>query len=269
MAGRSDLNQLIRSYKSIGTEGHDIRAYKSLLEYARENTDRVKLHAGFLPRPFARNFLRAQFGFERTLAMAKARRYIPEDERCDGTDAHYNYFESMLTNRNMHTIPFPSKQFRNLFPVQLIKDSAMSNKIHKLLAGEAKGPDHSILVVCGVGHMAYTFGVPERLWKHNPEYKKETYLIHTKEEKSDRRFLMKHKPDYKHDLNWLYGGKDVADLVYVTNKLITAYDTEDEVPFDPKTELPKPLSCSVPHSASNSDGEDQDVVFEDKNENDY
>ena len=77
-----------------------------MFEYARENSDRVKLWAGFLPRPFARNFLKV--GKERTLAMAKARRYIAEDETCDSTEPHYNYFESMLTGRNMHTMPFPS-----------------------------------------------------------------------------------------------------------------------------------------------------------------
>jgi uncharacterized iron-regulated protein len=254
MSGRSDLKQLYKSYQAIGTEGHDILAYKSLLEYARENSDRVKLHAGFLPRPFARNFLKC--GKERTLAMAKARRYIAEDEKCESSEPHYNYFESMLTGRNMHTMPFPSSQFRNLFPVQLIKDCSMSLKIHKLLTTVAKGPEHKILVVCGVGHMAYNFGVPERLWKYDPEYKHQTYLIHTKEEKAEERFLMRYKPDYKHDLNWLYGGKDVADLVFVTNKLLTAYDSDDEKEFDPKTELSKPLSKETPGFHSNSDSEE-------------
>jgi hypothetical protein len=107
--------------------------------------------------------------------------------------------------------------------------------------------------------MAYGFGVPERLWKYNPAYKNQSYLIHTKEEKAEERFLMKYKPDYKHDLNWLYGGKDVADLIFVTHKLLTAYDTDSEKEFDVTKDLDNPLSKETPHSTSNSDSEGEKI----------
>ena len=48
------FEQMLEGYAGIGTEGHDLKAYKGLLEHARENKDLVKLHAGFIPRTFAR-----------------------------------------------------------------------------------------------------------------------------------------------------------------------------------------------------------------------
>ena len=52
------FEQMLEGYTSIGTEGHDLQAYKSLLEHARENKNLVKLHAGFIPRTFARQLMK-------------------------------------------------------------------------------------------------------------------------------------------------------------------------------------------------------------------
>ena len=52
------FEQMLEGYAGIGTEGHDLKAYKGLLEHARENKDLVKLHAGFIPRTFARQLMK-------------------------------------------------------------------------------------------------------------------------------------------------------------------------------------------------------------------
>ena len=36
-----------------------------------------------------------------------------------------------------------------------------------------------VLVVCGVGHMAYGCGVPERVWKEK-NVKEETFMLYTR-----------------------------------------------------------------------------------------
>jgi uncharacterized iron-regulated protein len=54
LEARTDFNGLLDAYNEIGTEGHDISVYKNLLEYAQSKGEKVKLHAGFLPKPFSR-----------------------------------------------------------------------------------------------------------------------------------------------------------------------------------------------------------------------
>jgi uncharacterized iron-regulated protein len=54
-AGKLSFKQLLSAYMFIGAEGYDadVMQYRSLLEYSRNNHERVKLHAGFLPWPYA------------------------------------------------------------------------------------------------------------------------------------------------------------------------------------------------------------------------
>ena len=52
------LEQLRDAYNEIGTEGHDVIAYGPLLDFARENADRVKLHGGFIPRTYAKKLVK-------------------------------------------------------------------------------------------------------------------------------------------------------------------------------------------------------------------
>jgi uncharacterized iron-regulated protein len=52
-AGKITLKELIRTYIEIGTEWHDLIAYKRLLKHAKANPDKIKLHAGMMPWPVA------------------------------------------------------------------------------------------------------------------------------------------------------------------------------------------------------------------------
>ena len=56
--GSLDMDQLELKYNEIGTEGHNIRAYQDLFDHARDNKEQVKLHAGFIPRTFARTLMK-------------------------------------------------------------------------------------------------------------------------------------------------------------------------------------------------------------------
>ena len=53
-----------------GYEGHDIQAYRVLLQLARDHPGRVNLHAGFIPRHYARMVMRE--GAEPALAAASS-----------------------------------------------------------------------------------------------------------------------------------------------------------------------------------------------------
>lgn len=154
-------------------EGHAISDYAALLGLARDSS-RIRLHAGFIPRSFARQVMRESLGA--ALDSAKAAGYIRSDETCAASEAHYGFFESLLTGRNPHDpMTPPSDRFRAMFPAQVLKDAAMAHRVSQLVTASAAGaspghhPSDQFLVVCGVGHSGYSHGVPERIFAAHPE----------------------------------------------------------------------------------------------------
>lgn len=92
---------MLEGYAQIGTEGHDLIPYRSLLEHAKENKDMVKLHAGFIPRTYARTLMKE--GEEATIKLAIEKNYIPSDlTSFEGSELHYSMFESMISGRDMY-----------------------------------------------------------------------------------------------------------------------------------------------------------------------
>lgn len=132
-AGTISFEDMLAKYAAIGTENHDIQAYRSLLEHAKENKDKIKLHAGFIPRTFARIVMRE--GEEAAIKAVEGKNYLPPGcTTFEGTEMHYNMFESMISRRSMYDENLkPADQFRKLFKAQLIKDVAMAHKVNTLL----------------------------------------------------------------------------------------------------------------------------------------
>ena len=61
--------------------------------------------------------------------------YIQKDTQSfEGTDFHYNMFESMISGRDMHDSNLkPNDNYKKIFKAQLIKDYAMAHCLNKLL----------------------------------------------------------------------------------------------------------------------------------------
>ena len=195
-------DELLKAYNQIGTEQHDLIPYIPLLQSAKSNVNQnVVLYGGFIPRTFAREFhIITKNEIQNNKAPSnnnkkkndndpselmtssqyiqkmKRLNYITPSETLSGTDEHYNYFESLFTQRNIHlqtsdgSNDKPKPQFRTLFPAQILKDASMAWKVHTLLKANYNYTDpslHSVndkfFVICGVGHMLYSHGVPERV----------------------------------------------------------------------------------------------------------
>jgi hypothetical protein len=109
--GDLNFDQLLEGYRIIGTENHDLEPYRDLLEYARDHRDQIQLHAGFLPRTYARLLMRE--GAE--AAIQAASQWLPSQTMLIGTDFHYNVFESLLTGRRVHETKKPDDRFRGIF----------------------------------------------------------------------------------------------------------------------------------------------------------
>lgn len=70
--------------------------YRELFEDAKSMG--VKLHAGFIPRKFARMLVKEGEG----PVIAAAGAYLPLFLNLEGTEFHYNVFESLLSNRSLY-----------------------------------------------------------------------------------------------------------------------------------------------------------------------
>jgi len=169
MNGMIDFDALVALYAEDGTESHDLEQYRALLQTAREQTETVQLVAGFLPRPLAQAVLGD--GLTHALETAKREGYLREDETGDATEAHYSFFESLVTGRPLHGSgdgaepQQPSNLARRLFPAQVLKSAAMAHHVATLTQ---KLPKAGIMIVCGSSHMMYGHGVPERLQRAVP-----------------------------------------------------------------------------------------------------
>lgn len=66
------FDDLVREYEQIGTEGHSLDAYRPMLEFAKASSpDRVQLHGGFIPRPFASRLTKVQSSDEHQKLFAE------------------------------------------------------------------------------------------------------------------------------------------------------------------------------------------------------
>lgn len=247
MRGRISLAGLIEAYAQ-GEEGHDVKAYAPLLRLARRYSRiangevdapsagavaaevdayggsrtqqhapggvEVKLVGGFLPRALARRVVAD--GLESALDEAVASGYLRPDEDCSGSEAHYNAFEALCTGRNMHDPSVaPTGLARRLFPAQVIKACSMAHTVAKLVdeADAAAASPSKILVLCGASHMAYNFGVPERIFAAHPRLQSRSLRIYVREGDADLAILEEEGPA---GLRSTFGkDADPADVVFV------------------------------------------------------
>ena len=59
------------------------------------------------------------------------------------------------------------KKYREVFPSELLSCASMAHKVNNLI--EQADPNDKFLVVCDNSHMSFGNGVPERIWKKNPD----------------------------------------------------------------------------------------------------
>jgi len=188
-----DFEQLVDKYHLTGEEGHNLEPYRELLEDAKRQG--VHLHAGFLPRKYARMLMRDG----EKPALEAASEWLPEDVNLDGSDFHYNVFESLLSGRSIYgnhspdenedeAADEPSDQFRKIFKAQVLKDEAMAHRVTGLIQKNENGTevhDEKFLVIAGNGHLLHYCGVPERVLRENPEMAADTCLVISENTTSD------------------------------------------------------------------------------------
>lgn len=229
-SGAISISELVEEYKNIGTEGFDLDPYKSALESSKKYPN-IEFYGGFIPRTFARLLMKE--GKDTAIDEARKAGFISPEERLDGTDQHYNYFESLLTGRNIQNDPLgtlASDRFRKMFPAQIIKDASMAWFVKNLKSLDLSGDD-KILIVCGIGHMLYSHGVPERMFSNG--IRKDELLRIACLPTSDRHIFQRN--DYHEHVMLLlknaYGGPEsnAADFCFLYTEDSISDENEDEI----------------------------------------
>ncbi len=198
--------------------------------------------------------------------------YISPNETLLGTDEHYNYFESLFTQRNIHsqisynnsgsqtttTASKPKPQFRTLFPAQIIKDASMAWKVHSLLReanyNPSKKNNDKYFVISGVGHMLYSHGVPERILSLQRDFTSESCDRHHLQKEDMLRIACLPVPEgsnhngHGDDIEKIssvihdaYGNADAADFCFVYED-IDEFDNEEDFEIKPTTATPTALT---------------------------
>jgi len=169
-----ELSELQKEYNETGEEGFSMEKYSSILEYARTQSEKVKLVASFVPRRFAKDLVNEGEDFAHNKLSEideKLGNYVKLNYQ-QGSENHYNLFESLISGRSLNQHNFkdsesiniepPSDRYRQIFPAQVFKDSVMAGVVAKHLQ-ESKSIEDKFFIICGSGHLEYGFGVPERL----------------------------------------------------------------------------------------------------------
>ena len=190
------FEQLVDSYKDIGTEGHDLMPYSELLQFCRDTTTNgtthqgyceVMLHGGFIPRNHASRLNKEcpdddskRLFFEE---MSNKHGYLPKkvdamfnalfepssDVKLNGSKEHKLLIQSLMSGTDLYS-PVDDvneeteeeiseeKPFDRLYQAQLLKDHAMGYKIANVMLDQP--PSDRYLVIAGFGHLKHYMGVP-------------------------------------------------------------------------------------------------------------
>jgi len=220
-----NLFGLKKAYRNIGTEGHALEPYFPVLEAARlDPLKRFHILGGFIPRTYARLLMKE--GIDTAVDAARKSGFISPNETLQGTDAHYNFFEGLLTGRNIHdqnAAEYITDRFRSkMFPAQILKDASMAYTVRNILDREDINGDDKILVVCGVGHMLYSHGVPERIFDRNSLKQNKTLRVaclpaEIISSEAGEDFNLMSDGDIAEILKSEYGGseEDAADVCFI------------------------------------------------------
>jgi len=204
------FEEMVDRYKQIGTEGHDLKPYKALMEQAKQRPSSVKLHAGFISRTYAKQLVKES----ESAALKSAAPWLrPNTTQLEGSDFHYNLFESMISGRNIHDGKPPKSKFQTIFKAQLLKEEAMAHKVNQLIR-ESDNENDKFLVIAGNGHLSHYQGVPERVFSEHPELINQSCLVTSHQWEGE--FLGGSSPqNLLNDLEAGPPGANPADFLYV------------------------------------------------------
>ncbi|MEL6261210.1 MAG: ChaN family lipoprotein [Cyanobacteria bacterium J06626_6] len=158
LAGTITEAELISQSEYETRWGWDWEFYAPIIRYAKAN--QIPLVALNTPaeitRKVAREGLKSLSGDDL--------RYIPPVAEIDTTDEAYRASVSAVFSA--HGGAGHSMNFENFFAAQVLWDETMAEAVVKQLEAE---PTQQVIVLAGEGHIAYDYGIPNRVERRLPE----------------------------------------------------------------------------------------------------
>jgi len=158
LAGDITEAELIEQSEYETRWGYDWELYAPIIRYAKEN--QIPLLALNTPAEVTR-----QVAIDGLKSLSgEALSYIPPVEEVDTTDEAYRASVSEVFSA--HGGMGHSLSFENFFAAQVLWDETMADRIVTQLEAE---PDRQVIVLVGEGHIAYDYGIPNRVERRIPE----------------------------------------------------------------------------------------------------
>ena len=148
--------------------------------------------------------------------------YLKEEEKLCGSEDHYNFFDSLISGRDLNTDQEVSDRFKKIFPAQVLKDSVMASSIRKGV--ESSGLKDKFLVIAGSGHVDFRFGVPERLDRLNLVPRNQTCIV-TVRDGAEVEFIENQEFGKVHKFENAYPG----DYVFIYDDSLEEHEDGEEV----------------------------------------
>ena len=158
LAGEITEAELIAQSEYETRWGFPWEFYAPIVRYAKAN--QIPLIALNTPAEVTRQVARQ--GLESL--SGDALKYIPPVEDVDTTDEAYREWVSAVFNA--HGGHGNSLDFENFFAAQVLWDETMAEGIVKQLEAD---PERQVIVLVGEGHIAYGFGIPNRVARRLPD----------------------------------------------------------------------------------------------------
>ena len=157
--------------------GYDWELYAPILRYAKEN--QIPLIALNTPAEVTRQV--AIEGLESLSGDALI--YIPPVGEVDTTDEAYRASVSEVFSA--HGGAGHSMSFENFFAAQVLWDETMADRVVTQLKAE---PDRQVVVLAGEGHIAYDYGIPNRVERRLPEIEQASVRLTSAEQEPNPEF---------------------------------------------------------------------------------
>ncbi len=157
--------------------GYDWELYAPIIRYAKENS--IPLIALNTPAEVTRQV--ATDGLDSLSGDALT--YIPPVDEIDTTDEAYK--ESISEVFNAHGGAGHSLNFENFFAAQVLWDETMAEQIVSQIEAD---PTRQVIALVGEGHIAYDYGIPNRVERRLPEIEQASVRLIPADQPTDADF---------------------------------------------------------------------------------
>ena len=147
--------EFLKEIKWETTWGMDYQLYKTILDEAKKH--HLKVLALNVQRDLVRKV--AQNGIENLSPEDKAK--LPEMDLTD--KQHRAYIKSIYKSHQGGS----AEDLKHFYQAQCLWDEGMAETLSEFLKSP-EGPEKTIVVIVGSGHIVFNFGIPKRLYRRTP-----------------------------------------------------------------------------------------------------